>query len=265
MRFLQKSFIVCFLSAVVLSMVCSSCGKDSYVEPLDTVRGMWGSAMLYNEQGVLEADHSGITINVRCVDTTATSVWDTSYVITTDSKGNWELYKPKGGWYFMEFTKPGYCKNTVYAFDYDTSSADTLETIYLAKPTEGSIELDSLSVANGVLSMYRTLYFTADYASYSLATWYFFGPSPEVSSENYSYMYVSGSASSNGEQKQSGVVYKPLDKLLESGLAEGSTVYVRAYCDNARAVAYRVADSTWVFPNLLEASNALSFVIPESE
>ena len=78
-------------------------------------------------------------------------------------------------------------------------------------------------------------------------------------------MYVSGSATSNGQQMQSGLVYKPLDKLLESGLAEGSTVYVRAYCDNARAVTYQVADSSWVFPNLLEGSNVLSFVIPETE
>lgn len=270
MRFLQNSFVVCFIGAVALSMVCSSCGKDSYVETLDTVRGMWGSALLYNEQGLPETDNSGITINVRCVDTinmssTDTTVWDTSYTISTDSKGNWELYKPKGGWYYMDFSKPGYCKNSVYAFAYDTSSADTLETVYLAKPTQGSIELDSISITDGVLSIYRTMFFTANYASYSLATWYFFGSSPEVSSKNYSYMYVSGSATSNGQQMQSGLVYKPLDKLLESGLAEGSTVYVRAYCDNARAVTYQVADSSWVFPNLLEGSNVLSFVIPETE
>ena len=109
MRFLQNSFVVCFIGAVALSMVCSSCGKDSYVETLDTVRGMWGSALLYNEQGLPETDNSGITINVRCVDTinmssTDTTVWDTSYIISTDSKGNWELYKPKGGgiiWIFQ--------------------------------------------------------------------------------------------------------------------------------------------------------------------
>ncbi len=42
-------------------------------------------------------------------------------------------------------------------------------------------------------------------------------------------------------------------------------MYVRAYCDNARAVSYQTGEKTWEYPNILEGSNVMSFEIPESE
>lgn len=269
---IHKSLILSFLSVLFISAFFSSCGKDSYVEDVDTTRGIWGKVLLYDEKGNLESNSSDVTIRVHCIDTLSESeqgatIWDTTYYITADARGNWELYKPEGGWYFIDFTKEEYCKNVIYAYQYDTSSADTLETVYLAKPTKGNIEIDSVVLNDNVLSIYRTLYFSASYSSYALSTWYFFGTSADVSPSNYAYAYVSGSASSKGEKEQKSVIYKPIDKLLENGLAEGSTVYMRAYCDNARAISYQVGEDSWVFPNIdtLAGSAVLQFEIPESD
>ncbi len=264
----RNCLIACTLGVAVCLMALPSCDKSTYTEELDTLRGIWGKALLYNEFGSRESDNSNISIQVRCIDTVDQSpltIFDTSYYITTDTKGNWELYKPEGGWYFLEFSKNDYCKTTVYAHHYDTSRADTLETVYLAKPTQGSVEIDSVSIKDDVLSIYRTLYFTANYSSYGLATWYFFGKSASVSPEDYEYAYVSGSATGKGNSSQNGVVYKPLDKLFENGFQEGETVYMRAYCDNARAVSYQVGEEEWVFPNILDGSKVFSFEIPISE
>ncbi|MBP5724083.1 MAG: hypothetical protein J6X18_11005, partial [Bacteroidales bacterium] len=79
------------------------------------------------------------------------------------------------------------------------------------------------------------------------------------------YSYVSGSSTASGNSQQAAVVYKPIDKLLESGFQEGETVYVRAYCDNARAVSYQVGEDEWIYPNLVGESGVLSFEIPEEE
>lgn len=268
MQLVRNSIITCFVVALMTTMLFPSCGKDAYIENEDTTRGIWGKALLYNELGNVESDNSDISIKVRCVDTinvTTNSIFDTTYYITTDKDGVWELYRPLGGWYFLEFSKKEYCKTAIYAHHYDTSHADTLDNVYLAKPTQGSVEIDSLSIKDNVLSIYRTLYFTANYSSYGLSTWYFFGKSASVSPDDYEYAFVSGSATSSGNSKQSTVVYKAIDKLLESGFAEGETVYVRGYCDNARAVSYQVGEEEWVYPNLLDGSKVFSFEIPETE
>ncbi len=266
MNCIQKSFVLSFLSYVIASCVFTSCGKDAYVEDVDTTRGIWGQVLLYDETGAQEKDHSDIAIKVHCIDTISdTTIWDSVYYMKTDSKGYWDMYKPHGGWYFLEFTKDGYGSNALYAYRYDTTSADTLETLYLAKPTQGAIEIDSLSVKENVLSIYRTLYFTASNSSYSLSTWYFFGKTADVSSDNYDYAYNSGAASSVGGKEQHSVVLKPFDKLLENGFSEGSTVYVRAYCDNARAVSYQIDKDIFVYPNLLDGSPVFSFEIPETD
>ena len=268
MHIIRKTVFGCLLFAVVATIFAPSCGKKAYVEDVDTLRGIWGKVVLYNELGSPESDNSDVKIQVRCIDTVSSnplSVFDTSYLIMSDSKGSWELYKPKGGWYSLEFSKSGYCKNMVYSHRYDTSHADTLSTIYLTKQAQGAVDIDSLRLNDDVLSIYRTLYFTGNHSSYSLATWYFFGRSESVSPDDYEYAYVSGSATSSGNSKQSAVVYKPIDKLLESGFQEGETVYVRAYCDNARAVSYQVGEDSWVFPNITGESSVLHFEIPESE
>ncbi|MCQ2608923.1 MAG: hypothetical protein MJ197_09605 [Bacteroidales bacterium] len=266
MNIIQKSFVLSLILFVIASCLFTSCGKDAYMEDVDTTRGVWGQILLYDETGAVEKDHSDISIKIHCIDTLSeTSIWDTVYYMKTDAKGYWDLYKPHGGWYFVEFTKDGYGKNALYAYRYDTTSADTLETMFLAKPSQGAIELDSLSVKENVLSIYRTLYFTANWSSYSLSTWYFFGKTPDVSAENYDYSYNSGSASSAGGKERHTVVLKPLEKLLENGFVEGDKVYVRAYCDNARAVSYQTETDVFVYPNLLESSSVLSFEIPESE
>lgn len=264
------SFIASVFLTVFLSVYLSSCNKTTYVEDVDTTRGIWGQVMLYDEQGNQDVDYSNIMIKVHCIDTIGydtvnVTVFDTSYAITTDDKGFWEIYKPAGGWYFLEFSKEGFGKNAVYAHQYDTSHADTLDVIPLAKPSQGSVEIDSLSVKDDVLSIYRKVYFTASYPSYSLATWYFFGTDASVSPENYQYAYVSGTSTAKGNSTHETVVYKPLDKLYENGMSEGSTVYVRAYCDNAHAVSYQTGDDTWTFPNIGEGSAVQSFVIPEEE
>lgn len=268
MHIIRKTVFGCLLFAVVATIFAPSCGKKAYVEELDTLRGMWGSVLLYNELGTAESDNSDVVITFRCIDTVSSNpltVKDTTFKLVTDAKGNWDIRRPMGGWYFIEYEKSGYCKNAVYSHRYDTSRADTLGVVYLAKPTKGSVDIDSLSLKDGVLSIHRTLNFTASHSSYSLATWYFFGHSESVSPEDYEYSYVSGSSTASGNSQQQGVVYKPIDKLLEAGFQEGETVYVRAYCDNARAVSYQTGEKTWEYPNLLEGSNVLSFEIPESE
>lgn len=268
MSFLRYLGVACVGVALLATMLFTSCEKSAYIETFDTTRVICGKALLYDEWGNAESDNSNIRIEVRCIDTIDSntgSIWDTSYFITTDVRGNWELYKPKGGWYSFKFSKDSYCDNAVFAHQYDTSRADTLENIYLSKQTYGSVELDSISLKDGVLSLYRTLYFTANHASYSLSTWYFFGKNENVSPNNYVYAYVSGMSTASGNSKQSAVVYKPIDKLLEYGFVDGETVYVRAYVDNARAVSYQVSEDAWVFPNVLDGSNVLSFEIIDEE
>lgn len=268
MSFLRSIGVVCVVLTLTVVVLLPSCDKSAYVETFDTTRVICGKALLYDEWGNEESNNSDITIEVRCIDTidsNSGTIWDTSYFITTDVRGNWELYKPHGGWYYLNFSKDSYCENCVFAHQYDTSRADTLENIYLSKQTYGSVEIDSLIINESVLSIYRTLYFTASHSTYNLSTWYFFGRTEDVSFDNYVYAYVSGMASGNGNSKQSSVVYKPIDKLLEYGFLEGETVYVRAYVDNARAVSYQVAEDVWKFPNLLDGSNTISFELPETE
>ena len=268
MRLFQKTVVGCLLFALVAMVFSPSCGKKAYVEELDTLRGMWGSVSLYNEWGNSEDDNSDVMVTFRCVDTLSSNpltVLDTTFRTITDANGKWELDKPMGGWYFIEYSKSGYCKNAVYAHYHDTSRADTIAVSYLTKPAQGSVDIESITLDNGVLSINRTLHFTANHSSYSLATWYFFGRSESVSADDYVYSYFSGSSTASGNSQQAAVVYKPIDKLLESGFQEGETVYVRAYCDNARAVSYQVGEDEWIYPNLVGESGVLSFEIPEEE
>jgi len=264
MKFVQLSFVI-GLVALVVTATLPSCKKTDLSDGRDTVRGIWGTVACYDENGNKESDNSDIYINVRCVDTVGSdlnNILDTTYTITPNLKGQWELVKPCAGWYFLEFSKSGYCKNMIYAHHYDTSKADTLETVYLAKRSQGAVEIDSVTLNESVLSIYRTIYFTKG-STYSLSTWYFFGKDESVSDENYEYSYVSGV--STGSTTHQTVVRKAIDKLLEAGFKEGETVYVRAYCDNARAVSYQVDGDKWLYPNLLEGSKVFSFVIPESD
>ncbi|MBP5724302.1 MAG: hypothetical protein J6X18_12120, partial [Bacteroidales bacterium] len=163
MRLFQKTVVGCLLFALVAMVFSPSCGKKAYVEELDTLRGMWGSVSLYNEWGNSEDDNSDVMVTFRCVDTLSSNpltVLDTTFRTITDANGKWELDKPIGGWYFIEYSKSGYCKNAVYAHYHDTSRADTIAVSYLTKPAQGSVDIESITLDNGVLSINRTLHFT---------------------------------------------------------------------------------------------------------
>jgi len=157
--------------------------------------------------------------------------------------------------------KEGFGKNQIFQHHFDTTRADTLPTMYLAKQPQGSLALNSMTLEGNVLNISRTISFvgTRDYA---LSTWYFFDTTAGVSNENYAYAYMAGAKNSDGKHSNSMTIQKPLDKLYSSGIRDGQQVYVRAYADNYKYVRFQIDTARWVYPNITEGSNVLNFTMP---
>lgn len=236
----------------------------------DTTRGMWGQTILYDEFGVAVNNNEGIQIKARCIDTIGDDtmgnpiVYDTMLTTTTDAKGYWQFNSAPSGTYFIEFLKEGYCKNTIYNYMYDTLRADTLDMVYLSVKPQASVVFDSVSVRSSMLYLSRTVSFNSlNTASYMLSTWYFFDTTTQVSPTNNVYAYMSGAAVGVGGTLHSFTSKKPLDKLYQSGVREGQTVYVLCAVDNAKYVQYYDALGRIVYPNISQLSEIKMFVMPQ--
>ncbi|OQA99095.1 MAG: hypothetical protein BWY22_00569 [Bacteroidetes bacterium ADurb.Bin217] len=251
-------------------LLCSCNKQEQYgFDENDTIRGIWGQTILYDEFGFAVTNNEGIQIIAHCVDTLGNNtngdfiVFDTTLTTITDSKGFWQFNKAPGGLYFIECIKEGFCKNTVYNYSYDTLRADTLDVLYLSVKPQAEVSLDSISLQSTMLNLSRTVSFNSSQsAQYMLSTWYFFDTSSQVSASKYVYAYMSGAAVGKGGDQQSLTTKKPLDKLYESGITEGKTVYVSCAVDNAKYVQYYNEQGLVVYPNISQLSTVKSFVMP---
>ena len=261
---------ICTVLYIFLSVSCKK--QDTYgVDENDTTRGIWGFIELYDEFGNKILNASGVNVIAHCIDTLSvdtagnpTAIFDTILTTTSDNKGSWMFNKAPSGRYTIAFSKEGFCNNQYYNFSYDTSRADTLDLLYLSVKPLGSMHIESIALSENVLQIDRTINFESPQSiSYMLSTWYFFDTVPEVSKDNYLYSYVSGAAVSVAGASQRLVTQKPLDKLYESGIRAGQTVYMVGYVDNAKYVSYKISETEFEFPNVSEPSNVESFILPE--
>ncbi|MDR1761079.1 MAG: hypothetical protein LBR55_01370 [Bacteroidales bacterium] len=267
----MKYFLI-FCSAIAIALsISTSCNKPAiYDFSQDSIRGLWGRVELFNEFGERAGSFGNIQIVAHISDTInnfndgSTSVFDTIITTYTNEKGEWVLRRNPPGYYTIEMLKEGYGKNQIYQHRYDTTHADTLPMQYLAQKAHGSIRLDSIVIKNQILNISRTIYFVGT-RNYALSTWYFFDTTDMVSNESYAYAYVAGAKNSDGQPENSMTIQKPLEKLYASGMREGQQVYMRAYCDNYKYMSYQVDSAEWEYPNLLEGSNVMDFVLPVLE
>lgn len=266
-------FVSILLTIIGFSIVFSCNKQQQYgFDENDTIRGIWGQTVLYDEYGYALANNEGVTVTARCIDTISSDtagnvvVFDTIMTTTTNTKGYWLYNKAPSGFYYIEFTKDGFCKNSVYNYSYDTLRADTLDVLYISAKPQASISFDSLSVRKSLLYLSRTVSFNSSQTSdYMLSTWYFFDTTAQVSSSKYVYAYMSGAAIGKGGATHSFTTKKPLDKLYEYGIKEGQTVYVTCAVDNAKYVQYYNALGDIVYPNISQLSVVKSFAMPKEQ
>lgn len=266
---IQHFFKIIVISTVVFTLSCNKQEQYGFDEN-DTIRGIWGQTILYNEYGLPLQNNEGIIVTAHCIDTLGTDnsgnaiVLDTILSTTTDSKGMWQYNNAPGGLYYIEFWKEGFCKNSVYNYIYDTLRADTLDMLYLSQKPQASIIFDSVSVRSSILYLSRTVSFTSSNTNnYMLSTWYFFDTTAQVSSTKHMYAYMSGAAIGKGGIQQSFTTKKPLDKLYENGFKEGTKIYVTCAVDNAKYVQYYDASGTIMFPNISQLSAVKTFIMPK--
>lgn len=253
-----------FIVVCMAVVSCYSCKKNSVADfdnSRDSIKGIWGQTLLYNEFGEKLQHADSITIKAFC--TNISDAIDTVFITKSDAKGNWNFRNIPSGTYFIECGKAGFATNTFYNFFYDTLRADTLQTNYLSKKNTASLVLDSVWVESTMLYLARTVYFTAQHANpYYVSTWYFFDTVPHVQPHSCVYAYVSGATEGNAQEANYFVTKKPLEKLTQYGIAQGSTVYVAAATDNAKYISFLSRDSLSVFPNISDVSEVSSFVMP---
>jgi len=257
------------LAGILFSL--SSCNKTTPLpeELPDTLRGIFGNISKYNQFGEEEFNLAGVTLTARCVDTqavdsvgNATAIFDTTMIALTNDLGAWEFRKCPRGYYTITFSQDGYGDNALYNVWYDTTRGDTLDDIFLAQKIESEIQINSISYANEVIDINRTITFIEQNPSqYQLTTWYFFDTVPQVSKSKYKYAYMAGASIGKTGDVQNLTIQKPIDKLLENGFSEGDSVYVKAYCDNLRYLSYQTGENTWEYPNINASSQVQSFVI----
>lgn len=267
----MKYFLTfCAAVAVALS-VSTSCEKPvEYDFEQDSISGLWGKVELFNQFGESAGALSNIQIVAHVSDTIlnfsdgSITVFDTLITTYTDSKGEWEMRRNPQGYYTIEVLKEGFGKNQIYQHYYDTSRADTLPSLYLAMKPQGSIALNSLAVANSILSISRTISFVGS-KDYALSAWYFFDTVADLTHEKHLYAYMAGAKNSDGEATNTLTIQKPLDKLYSAGIREGQQVFVRAYVDNYKYVRYAIDSAVWEYPNVLGESQVLDFTMPPLE
>lgn len=262
------------LGSLLFSMVYfSSCSDDPVSRKVndDYIAGIYGQVVLYDEYGQEITDRSGITVTADWVDS-ASVRYDTTHkeaphgtVITTTAADGWYKFENTySGLYSLTFTADGFGKNMIYNFDFDSTQADTMDLITMAKSPLGSVEILNISndESKQVYFFTRKLTFTGSTGmEYGLTTRYFFYTADTVSDHNYLTTVVSGTSVRFGGEEDVMTVRIAVSKIMGSKLKEGQMVYVKAYVDNYYAVSAQEGENSFIYPNLTGGSNVKSFII----
>jgi hypothetical protein len=229
--------------------------------------GIFGKILLYDEYGNVVSDYSGITIKGDYKDTTridpiTKTMFDSSFTIVADAKGNIIDTNCISGVYSFTFIKDQFGTNKVVGFSHSTTSGDTLTSIILAKIPLATITIDTVTITPDykLLNITRKVTLTGNASiNYGVVSRYFFSNSVNVSNKDYLYQWVSGATIGNGGTVSSVVVQKSTDKFVSAGIDLSKPVYMKAYIDNIQYYGYldSVNAKTMVFPNVTSPSRVV--------
>ena len=272
MKFFHMKHVLQFILFFVLALVSFiSCKKtEPFVEEkVSTLRGVFGTVVVYSEFGERISDFSDVQVTARCVDTlsvdslgVATDVFDTTLVVLTNELGEWSFEDCPRGFYSVTCAKDGFGTYSVNRYWYDTVRADTLPKLILAQTPPADVVFDSIRYSNGLLYLSRTISYTSNHSEdYPVSTWFFFDTTAQVSVSNHMYAYLSGASYGNQTKSHSYTVQMAIDNLRLYGFAEGDSVYVRIGLDNFKFSSYQDIDEHWVFPNVTKESSVVRFYL----
>lgn len=261
-------FLYILISFAAICFV--SCNKEETKPTVDTsLRGIFGSIELYNEFGEKQIDFSGVSITAYCTDTlqkdslgNALLIFDTTLNTTSDIHGRWLFKDNPRGFYNIHIKKDTYGEFVIHKHWYDTVRADSIRPLFLAQTPPAKVTLDSLRISDGLMYISRTISFTKQYnTDYATVSWYFFDSTKHVSPVQHVYAYRAGASYGNLNKNHSFTIIASIENLRAAGFSEHDSVYVMIGLDNFKYQRYSHAAHTYIYPNIKEVSNVLSFHI----
>ncbi|MFN3795126.1 MAG: carboxypeptidase-like regulatory domain-containing protein [Chitinophagaceae bacterium] len=260
----------------LLLLIAAACGKNStqntipvpdLVQASQTRANIVGRILLYDEDGNLAADNSGITVAI-----------DNSTVrTTTDATGNWKLDSIPQGTYDITYTKAGYGTGKIMGLHH---AATNHQTTSLAKPevmsTISGIEVTALQIAGfdknptvqNMISLglaHNGVFIEPIFTNTSgklKPVRFFFSDKNDVSSKNYTATFK---LKMNGTNEITETMIFDTKWMNSNGFKTGQTVYVIAHGDGSVDDGYDdPASGVRVYPSISpKASPVSSFVVPK--
>ncbi|WP_298537879.1 carboxypeptidase-like regulatory domain-containing protein [uncultured Algibacter sp.] len=236
---------------LVVLLGISSCSKDEDPTPDPiTKANILGSVNLFDE-GVTQIDNSNMTVSID----------GTTFSVSTDVNGDFELTDIPFGSYTIVYEKSGY--GTFKKFDIEHKNTGS-STVIMNTPSLG--QKSSTSITNLTLSS------SSNFPAIISATTepeannanpkyirYFFSTDPSISSENYEYAIETFQV--NNTPYNYNLSQEAIDVL---GYTSGTTVYVKCYGESYYGNNYPDPSlAKDIFPNLNpNSASAVSFVVP---
>lgn len=251
-----------FLLALVFG-----CKNSTTMAPFITGE-LKGTVGLYDSHGNEVADKSGVLVQVE----------GSNFSAISDAAGNWNINDLPSQTYTLTFSKSSYgtVKNTSFSF-LGGGTVSYGSRVYLYKPVEFKIILDSVSAVSSASAQYDNFGFVAGHISGAfladstiIQAYVLFGTSPTITLGDTS-TYTGGLLFNNERhalhKKGSDLVFQ--DKNWEScgpdGWAKsGMTVYLQAFgiTNEYSPKYYDVKTDKWIYPNPVPSSPVVSVIIP---
>lgn len=260
----------------LLLIIAAACGKNSsqntipvpdLIQASQTRANIAGRILLYDEDGNLAADNSGITIAL-----------DNSTVrTTTDASGNWKLDSIPQGTYDITYTKAGYGTGRIMGLHH---AATNHQTTNIAKPemmsTISATEVTAIQIAGfdknptvqNMISLglaHNGVFIEPIFTNTSgklKPVRFYFSDKNDVSSKNYTATFK---LKMNGTNEITETMIFDTKWMNSNGFKAGQTIYVVAHGDGSVDDGYDdPIAGVRIYPSISpKASPTVSFVVPK--
>ena len=236
-----------FTALCFFILLCTSCTSDFL--GLDSKGTITGFVVLYDADGVKQADFTGVTVSIDGQNISA----------TTDSKGKFQLTGVKKGIYTISMSKTDYATRKVVSYQFIGTGDAFYGSTSLSKIPQYSVTGLTATTYSGSSVSFSFSSFIGTLGTYKYVR-YYISDAIQVSSDPQKYLYISGLYTISSVPT---TLTASKSNLNAVGLTSGQTAYAIFYADVSNSVYYTDINTGKVFyTSLGTPSSVVSFIVP---